>query len=166
MSDKIQMYWKSLPLRERWLLGVGFFALFTVILVFYIWQPMNQARYKLRANLPQLKANAQQMQLNALEVARIKSLPVVAPLPIGNVKEVLEHSAEKFNLMNERTFINVDSAGRISIEMENVSFDGWIKWLGNLQEQNRILVESCLIEGVAQPGLVKVKAKLLVKVAG
>ena len=166
MIDKIQLYWKSLPSRERWVFGTGFFALFSVIVVFYIWQPMNQSRYKLRNNLPQLKANAQQMQLSALEVARIKSLPVVATLSIGNVKEVLEQSAEKFNLKNERTFINVDSAGRISIEMENVSFDSWIKWLGNLQEQNRILLENCQVEALAQSGMVKLKARLVVKAAG
>lgn len=166
MISKIQTYWNGLPSRERWLLGSGFVSLFTVILVFYIWQPINRERLKLRTNLPQLKVNTQQMQLNALEVARIKALPLLAPLPVGKMKETLEQSAVKFNLKNALTFVNVESAGRISIEMEKVSFDSWIRWLGNLQEQNRMLLESCQVEALTQPGIVKVKAKLVVKTAG
>ena len=166
MISKIQTYWKGLPSHERWLLGSGIVALFAVILVFYIWQPMNLERLKLRTTLPQLKANAEQMRLNALEVVRIKSLPLLAPMPVGKMKEALEQSAEKFNLKNALTYINVESAGRISIEMEKVSFDSWIKWLGNLQEQNRMLLESCQVEALTQPGMVKVKAKLVVKTAG
>ena len=166
MISKIQTYWKGLPSRERWVLGSGFVLLFTVILVFYIWQPMNRERLKLRTSLPQLKINAEQMRFNAVEVARIKSLPLLAPLPVSKMKEALEQSAEKYNLKNALTFVNVESAGRISIEMENVSFDRWVRWLGSLQEQNKMLLESCQVEALTQPGMVKVKAKLVVKAAG
>ena len=60
MKERFQQFWKQASPRERWLIGGGFGLLLVVVLIFYVWQPVGRDRQKLRATLPQLRANAPQ----------------------------------------------------------------------------------------------------------
>lgn len=160
MKERFQQFWMQASPRERWLIGGGFGLLLVVLLVFYVWQPVVRDRQKLRANLPQLRANAERMRLNAAEVARLKTLPSSASLPNGGIRGAVENSAAAFRLRDSMSQVSVEGDGRISISMAPVPFDSWVRWLGQLQEQYRIRLESCRIEALPQPGMVRVKAVL------
>lgn len=163
MKEKFQQFWKQASSRERWLIGGGFGLLLVVVLVFYVWQPVVRDRQKLRANLPHLRANAEQMHLSAAEVTRLKTLPASALLPNGGIRSAVEKSAETFKLRDSTSKVSVEGDGRVSISMASVPFDNWVRWLGYLQEQYRIRLESCRVEALPQPGMVRVKAVLVGK---
>ncbi len=163
MKEKLQQFWMQASPRERWLIGGGFGLLLVVVLVFYVWQPIVRDRQKLRASLPQLRANAEQMRLNAAEVGRLKTLPASAALPKGGMRGAVENSAAAFKMRDSMSQVSVEGDGRISITMASVPFDNWVRWLGHLQEQYRIRLESCRIEALPQPGMVRIKAVLVGK---
>lgn len=160
MKERFQQFWMQASPRERWLVGGGFGLLLIVLLVFYVWQPIVRDRQKLRANLPQLRINAEQMRLNAAEVVRLKTLPSSASLPNGGIRGAVEKSAVAFKLRDSMGQISMEGDGRISISMATVTFDNWVRWLGHLQEQYRIRLESCRVEALPQPGMVRIKAVL------
>ena len=160
MKERSQQFWQQASPRERWLIGGGFGLLLVVVLIFYVWQPVGRDRQKLRATLPQLRANAEQMRLNAAEVVRLKTLPSSAALPNGGIRGAVEASAAAFKLRDSISQVSVESDGRISISMSTVPFDNWVRWLGHLQEQYRIRLESCRVEALPQPGMVRIKAVL------
>lgn len=160
MKERFRHFWKQASPRERWLIGGGFGLLLLVVLIFYVWQPVDRDRQKLRANLPQLRANAEQMRLNAAEVVRLKTLSSSASLPNGGIRSAVEKSAETFKLRDSMSQVSMEGDGRISILMATVSFDAWVRWLGHLQEQYRIRLESCRVEALPQPGMVRIKAVL------
>lgn len=160
MKERLQLFWMQASPRERWLIGGGFGLLLIVVLVFYVWQPIVHDRQKLRASLPQLREKAEQMRLNAAEVVRLKTLPTSASLPNGGMRGAVERSAVAFKLRGSMSQISVEGDGRISISMSTVPFDSWVRWLGHLQEQYRIRLESCRVEALPQPGMVRIKVVL------
>ena len=160
MKERFQQFWMRTSLRERWLIGGGFGLLLVVLLVFYVWQPVVRDRQKLRANLPQLRANAEQMRLSAAEVARLKAQPASVSLPNGGIRGAVENSAAAFKLRDSISNVSEEGEGRINISMATVPFDDWVRWLGHLQEQYRIRLESCRVEALPQPGMVSIKAVL------
>lgn len=163
MKARLQQFWKQASPQERWLVGGGFGLLLVVVLVFYVWQPLVRDRQKLRAYLPQLRINAEQVRLNATEVGKLKALPPSAILPNGDIRGVIETSAAAFKLRESLEHTNVEGNERISIAMTQISFDSWVRWLGHLQQQYRIRLESCQVEALPQPGLVNIKAALVGK---
>lgn len=160
MKERFQQFWKQASPRERWLIGGGSGLLLVVVLIFYVWQPIARDRQKLRANLPQLRANAEQMRLNAAEVAKLKTLAPSASSPKGGIRGAVETSAATFKLRDSMSQVSVEGDGRITLSMAAVSFDNWVRWLGYLQEQYRIRLESCRVEALPQPGMVRIKAVL------
>lgn len=164
MKERFQQFWMQASPRERWLIGGGFCLLLIAVLFFYVWQPVVRDRQKLRANLPQLRTHAEQMRLNEAEVGRLKTLPASAALPKGGIRGAVENSAAAFKLRDSMSQVSVEGDGRISFSMAPVSFDNWVRWLGHLQEQYRIRLESCRVEALPQPGMVRVKAVLAGKV--
>jgi general secretion pathway protein M len=163
MKDRLQQFWVQASPRERWLIGGGFGLLLIVVLVFYVWQPIARDRQKLRANLPQLRTKSEQVRLNALEAVRLKTLPASASLPNGGIRGAVEDSAAAFKLRDSMSQASVQGDGRISISMATVPFDSWVRWLGHLQEQYRIRIESCRIDALPQPGMVRIKVVLVGK---
>lgn len=164
MKERFQQFWMQASPRERWLITGGLGLLLVVVLFFYVWQPVVRDRQKLRASLPQLRTNAEQMRLYAAEVARLKKLPASDALPNGGIRGVVEKSAVSFKLRDSMSQVSVEGDGRISITMDTVAFDNWVGWLGHLQEQYRIRLESCRVEALPQPGMVRIKAVLVGKV--
>lgn len=164
MKDRFQQFWKQSAPRERWLMGGGLALLFSALLYFYVWQPVNQGRHKLRASLPQLRANAQQMHSDAAEASRLKTLPAVAALPPGGLRGAVEQLAASYKLPLAQ--LSAEGGERISLTMASVSFDNWVRWLGQLQTQYQIRLESSQIEALPQAGMVKVQAVLAGKTAG
>lgn len=160
MKEKFQQFWKQSSPRERWLIGGGFGLLLAAVLFFYVLQPVVRDRQKLRASLPQLRVNAERMRLDAAEVTRLRTLPSSSSLPNGGIRGAVEASAEVFKLRDSISQASVEGEGRISIAMTTVPFDSWVRWLGHLQEQYRIRLESCRVEALPQPGMVRIKAVL------
>lgn len=166
MKDRLRQFWQQCSPRERWMTGCGLAMVLAALMYFYAWQPLGRERHRLRASLPQLRANAERMHLSAAEAARLKALPSSASLPQGGIRDAVEQSAAAYKLRDSISQISAEGGGRLGITMAAVSFDSWARWLGQMQAQYRIRLESCRVEALPQPGMVRVQAVLAGKTAG
>lgn len=160
MKEKLRQLWAAGSPRERRLVGGGLAVLLVVVLFMEVWQPLDLARKKTRASLPQLKADLEVMRSNAAEVARLKKMSLAKSPPGGGIREAVEQSAAVFKLRSSISRLDAGNAGRITLVLPTVAFDDWLRWVGHLHERQHIRVESCRVEALPQPGLVAISAVL------
>lgn len=161
ITHTARTFWQQINPRERLVISGGALLLLIIIVYFYLWQPLSQERLRLRASLPQLKLSAAQMRANVDEVMRLKANLNQAPQSAQSLHTMLEQSAAAYKLRESMSQLNTEGDNRIRLSMASVPFDDWIQWLAQLQTQYRIRLESCRVEGLAQPGMVKVEAVLI-----
>ncbi len=154
---KILHFWRRLSAREQVIMGGGVGLLVIVILVFYVWQPLEKERARLRASLPRLRVAAEKIRADVAEVPKLKrdEKPV---LVAGGLREMVEQAASADGL--QVTQANAEGNNKLNVTLTAVAFDGWAKWLAALQIQKGIRLDSCRIEALPQPGMVKVQAVL------
>ena len=155
--EPILRFWQRLSAREQVIVGSGAGLLVIILLVFYVWQPLEKERTRLRASLPKLRILAQQMRADADAVPKLKSTAKPAPLA-GGLKEVVEQAASAHGL--QLTQVNPEGSGKLNLSLATVPFDAWVKWLATLQAQQSIRLDACRVEAVPQAGMVKVQAVL------
>jgi general secretion pathway protein M len=154
--EKILHFWRRLSTREQVIVGGGVTLIVLIFLVFYVWQPLEKTRARLRTSLPKLREEAQQLRANVLEVPKLKS--AVRPVSPDGLREIVEQTASSLGL--QVTQANAEGNNKLNVTLTAVAFDGWVKWLAALQTQKGIRLDSCRIEALPQPGMVKVQAVL------
>ena len=97
------------------------------------------------------------MRVDALAVPKLKSTAKPAA-HAGGLKEIVEQAASTHGLQVSQA--NPEGNGKLTISLAAVPFDAWIKWLATLQAQQSIRLDTCRVEALAQPGMVKVQAVL------
>lgn len=154
--EQIRQFWQRLSAREQTIVGGGTGLLVIILLVFYVWQPLEKERTRLRASLPGIRAEAQQMRVDALAVPKLKSTAKPAALA-GGLKEIVEQAASTHGLQVSQA--NPEGNGKLSMSLAAVPFDAWVKWLATLQAQ-QVRLDTCRVEALPQSGMVKVQAVL------
>lgn len=155
--EQIRQFWRRLSAREQVIVGSGAGLLVIILLVFYVWQPLNKERASLRASLPKLRSVAQQMQVDAVAVPKLKSTAKPALLA-GGLREAVEQAASAHGL--QVTQVNPEGNGKLNVTLAAVPFDVWVKWLATLQAQQAIRLDACHVDALLQSGMVKVQAVL------
>lgn len=156
--EQLRQFWRRLSAREQVIAGGGASLLVITLLVFYVWQPVEKERTRLRAGLPGLRTEARQMRVDAVAVPKLKSTAKPAPLA-GGLKETVEQAASAHGLQVAQ--INPEGNAKLSVTLAAVPFDGWVKWLATLQAQHAIRLDTCRVDALPQPGMVKVQAVLV-----
>lgn len=155
--EQIIQFWRRLSASEQAIMGGGAGLLLIILLVFYVWQPLEKERTRLRASLPGLRVEAQQMRVDAVTVPKLKSTTKPAPLA-GGLREIVEQAASGHRLQLSQ--LDPEANGKLNIMLAAVPFDAWVKWLAILQAQQSIRLDTCRVEALPQPGMVKVQAVL------
>lgn len=155
MKARLLEFWQGLNARERWLVGSGALLLAIMLLYVLVWEPISAGEKRLRARLPQLRADAQAVRLGAQEVQRLRaSSPPVAP--IGDAAATLDALARGQGWQNV-SVQPVDSA-RARLILPSVEFDRWVAWVGEVRRDQRMVLDSAEVEALPAPGMVKVNA--------
>ncbi|WP_296748986.1 type II secretion system protein GspM [Thiobacillus sp.] len=158
MMDALIRFWRSRVPRERLVLAGA--ALLVLALGFaYGWLPLQREAAQLRQTLPQLRAQAQQLQQEAQEAARLRARPAANP-GTGSPASAVEQRALAMGLRGQIESIVPQDAGRVRVVLPQVAFDAWIGWLGELQARDGVRVESAQIEAAGVAGMVRVDAVL------
>lgn len=152
-------WWQRLAPRERHLISWGGAGLLAALCYAYLWQPIATERHKLRASLPQLRADAAQIQRQAQEVARLKASVTLPPRGAA-IKSAIQQAINEAGLDSKTLQVNLLDEGRANMTMASVSFDAWTAMAANLQKNHGIRLESCAIEALPEPGMVSVRAVL------
>jgi len=154
--DQAKEYWQSRSARDRQIIVLLTGIAVVAIAYAYIWMPMNNARTQLRAELPKLRGAAAQMNMEAQEVARLKTSTRqtnrVSP------QETVTQSAEQAGIRGDVSQITPLSPERVQVTLNNVSFDNWIRWTQILATSSALRIESAQANAATEPGMVKVQA--------
>ena len=151
-------FWRRLSSREQMAMSGGAGLLVVVLLVFYVWQPLEKERTRLRTSLPTLRLEAQQMRVDAAEVPRLNSTAKPSS-NAGGLRAAVEQAASVHGL--QVTQVSSEGTNKLSITLAVAPFDSWVKWLAALQAQYAIRLESCRVDALSQAGMVKVQAVLV-----
>lgn len=159
MKTRLIQFWRARAPRERLVLGGGF-ALLTIALAFaYGWLPMQREAAQLRTALPQLRAQAEQLQRDAQDAARLRARVAAAPLS-GSLATLIEQRAVAGGVREQLQAITAQDAGRVRIVLPKVAFETWIGWIGELQVNHGVRVESVRLDATDEPGMVAAEAVL------
>lgn len=156
MKDQLLAAWRKRSPRDRQIISVIAVPSLALILYAYIWLPMNNTRTRLRTELPQLHAQALQMEQDAKEVAHLKALPSrTKGLPLI---DIVNQSADRNGIKNDQMQVTSLSAERTQVTLDKVAFDDWIKWAANISTQEGLRIESARINATDTSGVVKISA--------
>lgn len=158
MKDQLRAYWQSRSSRDREIIVAISAIVLIMVLYAYLWLPMNEARDRLRKELPKLRGAAQQMEMQAKEVAQLRGTPT--PTASGAAQDVIDKSAERAGLKGELTQVTSLSSERTQVTLNAVAFDRWVEWTRTLASESALRVESAQVTATGEPGMVKVQAVL------
>lgn len=146
--------WSNLAPRERNLIAIGLFVLLPVGLYLYLWQPLAVERVRLDARVTQLRGQLAQLRTDSEEVLRLRGQ---APIRSASTLEATARlAASRFQLDDKLAEVTPQGGDRLIINMEDVDFDAWLRWIGELGVQG-VVVSACEVE--ALPGQERVHAK-------
>jgi general secretion pathway protein M len=151
--------WRARAPRERLVLAGGTALLAFALVYAYAWLPMQRELAQLRGALPQLRVQAEQLQRDAEEVARLRARPAVSPAS-GSITALVEQRAAASGLREHIETITPQDAGRVRVVLPSVGFDAWLAWIGELRAAHGVRVESARIESSGEAGMVRVDAVL------
>lgn len=148
--------WAARSPRERATIAIAGAALSVILIVTLIWLPLERARARLAAELPELRASVAQMRLDAVEVRRLRTLPA------------REASLTPAALMASGTFTQglagatasaIDTR-RIRVTVSDASWNAVIAWVERTQGAHGFTVESSTVEALPTTG--RVRAEIVV----
>lgn len=153
-------HWDGRSARERQIFALSALLLSPLIAWWLLWQPAHTASLKLRAGIPALRVQAEQMRAQVAEAAQLRHRPHPAVLDAAALKLAVEASAERHQLRGAVTALDTAGPRSVRITLASISFEQWLRWLRDLQREQHIRADSLGIAALPQTGMVKVSATL------
>lgn len=158
ISTDIRLAWGRRSARERWMLsGAGAFLAGTLVWQ-YLWLPAYENRRALEQQIPQL-----QQQLAIMRKQAAAALPLASrmrePPPQGNValQQALQHALVQQGWPDATATLQ---GSEVQITVPRASFATWIAWLLEVQQHDRIEVNTAHITALKPAGQVEIHALL------
>lgn len=150
-------YWRSRSPRERRLLGIGMTLVALTLLYFYAIRPVNLERARLRAAMPQLRADAASVRADGIEVAQLK--PLAASAATVDARSVLLDSATAFQIDPASVTVQTNPSGPARLTISRVAFDSLMRYVDAAQSIHHLRLESAVLRALNEPGMVSVEAE-------
>ncbi|HEY3645863.1 MAG TPA: type II secretion system protein M [Gammaproteobacteria bacterium] len=150
--DELKTWYQSLEQREQRILAAG--AVFVVVMVLYLLllAPYFNSRHRLEASIQQRQTEVAWMgpaaaQLQALRGQQPSGVPANQSL-----LAVVTRSASDAGFSQVMKQAQTDNDGSVRVQMQGVSFDNLIRWLGSLRHQYGISVRDLSAQKTAAAG--------------
>ena len=153
--NPLRGFWAGLAPRERAVLAGGLAAAVLVLAYAFAWVPWQDALGRLRLQVPAERETLAWMRQAA---ARAAALRGAAPGASGGLPAltVLERTAEWRGLRERIRQMRPADQGRVRIWLQDVSFDDWLRWLGDLRGRG-LVVTAAHVERAGAPGRVSLR---------
>ncbi len=153
-------HWDSRTVRERQTLALAALVLLPLLAYLLLWQPAHTALTKLRASVPVMRVQAEQLRVQAAEVAMLRHRPHPAVLDAGALKSAIEASADRHQMRAAISALAAQEPNVVRVTLASVSFEQWLRWLRVLQQEQHVRADSVSIAAMPQAGMVKISATL------
>lgn len=159
-------WWLSKTPREQLALVLAAAALLLFLLYLLAWQPFMEAVEQRRLQVRSQEATLDWMQQNLAEVQRLKSLHRSAGGNSTNeaLLTLVDRTAKERRLRQQIQRIKPQGEDSVQLWVEQASFDILMQWLGGLNQQHGIEIESLNLERQELSGIVN--ARLVLQRAG
>ncbi len=156
----IKKHWLSRTPSERQILTLAASILLPLLTYLLLWQPAHTAVEKLHLNLPVMRAQALQLHAQAAEVARLRHLPKPAVLDAHSLKSAVEATLARHQMRDALSALDTQEPNAVQITLAAISFEQWLYFLHELQQEQHVRAESISIAALPQTGMVKITATL------
>lgn len=153
-------HWDGRAARERRAIVFAALALSPILAYFLFWQPAHVANKKLRADVPNMRIQAAHLRTQLAEAERLRHSPHPAVFDATALKVAVEASALRHNIRDAISTLDAQEPNAVRITLASVSFEQWMLWLRDLQQEQHIRAESVGIAALPLAGMVKVSATL------
>ena len=150
-------FWAERSYRERTVLAAG--AAVAVVLALYglLWEPGLKASAKLSASLPRLRAQVEDMRAQQKEILQLRKSTGTTS-QVADLRALLRAAVARSPLAAAAPSIEWQTNDRVVFAAPAVDFDAWLQWIGGVQRELGIRLESCTITALGEPGRVRVEA--------
>ena len=155
MKMKLRIFWDARTPQERAAIAALVFILCAAL---YLWlaQAADRARTQLRATITTLRAQANGLEQQAVELGRLRATPA-APSSRTDLRALVQAQADAAGLSGALGRIEARDANQVQVVFGSVAFADWLAWVGTLQAL-QVRLDACRIEALSAPGLVGVTA--------
>jgi general secretion pathway protein M len=150
--------WRSRSARERRAAGAGLVVLAVLLIVTLVWLPLERARGRLSAQLPQLRASVKALQRDAGEVKRLRALPPTVPANPAPLAPLIAANAWARELPGVQ--LSVPDERHVKLSGADLGFTALLDWLATAQAAHGLRVEAARIEALPAPGRVRAELTL------
>ena len=156
--ERFKAWWSALAERERRVLGGGAVVLAGVVLYLGVWEPLAFARHKQQVDLAAARALAVQLETLAASAPRSAGPTAGAG---QSLLAIIDQSSKASALTKPPSRLQPEGEDTVRIWLEDVPFDGLMRWLGDLQSRYGVRVDNADIERESGPGLVNARLTLM-----
>jgi len=158
--ERARAWWATLADRERRVVAVGGAALGLIVLYLAVWEPLTGARHRREVDLQAARAMAVQLE----------SLALLAPRGASNVPQagagqsllaIIDSTRKTSAVTKPPSRLQPEGDTIVRIWLEDVPFDGLVRWLGELHARYGVRVDTADIERESGPGLVNARLTLV-----
>ena len=159
----MKAWFAELQRRERMMVIVGAIALGLLIFYAAVWDPLVSGARSKAAAVEEQQKLLQWMQKSAEEVKRLRPAggSATAQLPPGqSLLGVIDQTSKSANLGGAVKRVKPEGANKVSVWLEEASFDDTMQWLENLRRTYGVEVDNIVIDRKNTPGKVDVRIEL------
>jgi len=155
MMARLRRLWEERSPRDRTII-VALSIIVLVALYLTLVQSAYRARARLGTSLTAMRAQAQRLDADANELARVRAVPRGADAQT-DLRAQIQAQAGAAGLASAILRLDAKDADQVQVVFGSVPFADWLAWVATLQTQ-RIRLDTSRIEALSTPGLVGVSA--------
>ncbi len=155
MKARLAKMWESRSPRDRVVIAI-LAAIVGAAVYFWLAQSAYRARTQLGASLTALHAQATRLNLDAIELERVRAVPAPATSQT-DLRTLVQARAEAAGLARALLRIDAPDANQVQVVFGAVAFSEWLAWVASLQTEH-IRLDTGRIEALSAPGMVGVTA--------
>jgi general secretion pathway protein M len=158
--ERFRAWWATLADRERRVVALGGAALGLIVLYLAVWEPLAGARHRREVDLQAARAMAVQLESLALLAPRAGSNVPVAGAG-QSLLSIIDTTRKASTVTKPPSRLQPEGDNTVRIWLEDVPFDGLLRWLGELHTRYGVRVDNADIERESGPGLVNARLTLV-----
>jgi general secretion pathway protein M len=150
--------WQMRSESERRTLAIIGGVVALVLLVTFVWLPLERSRARLAAELPKLRASIAALERDADEVRRLRAIAPTATATSARTAPLASLATNGGGVTGAQ--ITVLDERRARLAGDDVSFSAVLEWIRNAQASHGMRVESAKLQALPAPGRVRAEVVL------
>lgn len=147
-------------MRERILFSAGAACLLLIILYLLIWEPISMGISQEESRVAQQRETLQWMQRASVDVVALRGSGNAKLRSNEALLTLVDRTARQAGLRNYIKRLKPQGNDLVQLWMEQTPFDILMQWLGTLETDYRITVQSATLDKLDQPGMVDARINL------